>query len=441
MSRLRRRRGTAATVVAVVLATVLSTAAATARPTNHLTAARGPSVSLHAVDGGADYTRRFDRSLPASPSFFPIGVWLESVTDPSDVATDQAAGLNTYVQLTDDSDLSLLRGTGMHVISANPRAPVRSPVAGWFISDEADMNYGPGWSPVVGADNHQKCARGGKRCGYTFLRALRAQLPDDHRLRYANYGKGVTFWESDDEARVFVNRFQDIVSADNYWFTDPNICQASEGGTLLGDRELSPEKCRRAANYGATIDRVRSLVRPAGSKPVWALVELGHPFIEEHAPTIQPAEVRAAVWSSLIHGARGVMYFNHSFAGACPTYHALREPCYEDVRSMVTNINRQITELAPVLNAPTATGVTRTHGDVDVMTKWSGDTYYVFAGSTAAHEQRVTFDLACTGDAVATVLGEQRTVPVTGGRFTDTFADGNAVHLYRIDGDTTCVPD
>jgi hypothetical protein len=27
-----------------------------------------------------------------------------------------------------------------------------------------------------------------------------------------------------------------------------------------------------------------------------------------------------------------------------------------------------------------------------------------------------------------------------GNDFTDTFADGNAVHIYRIDADSSCVP-
>jgi hypothetical protein len=150
--------------------------------------------------------------------------------------------------------------------------------------------------------------------------------------------------------------------------------------------------------------------------------------------------VRAAVWSSLIHGARGVIYFNHSFGGQCQTQHALREPCYADVRAEVTSTNAQITALAPVLNAPTVVGATRTKGAVDTLTKWSGDHYYVFAGSRDPNGESVTFDLACTRDAVATVLGENRTVPITGGTFSDTFADGNAVHLYRIDGGSTCLP-
>ena len=48
------------------------------------------------------------------------------------------------------------------------------------------------------------------------------------------------------------------------------------------------------------------------------------------------------------------------------------------------------------------------------------------------------FSLPCIGNATATVLGESRTVALSSGSFTDSFADGNAVHIYRIDGGTTC---
>jgi hypothetical protein len=36
------------------------------------------------------------------------------------------------------------------------------------------------------------------------------------------------------------------------------------------------------------------------------------------------------------------------------------------------------------------------------------------------------------------VLDENRALPVAGGSFTDSFADGNAVHVYRLDGGATC---
>ncbi|MFP5019031.1 hypothetical protein ACKLTP_18990, partial [Paenarthrobacter ureafaciens] len=71
-----------------------------------------------------------------------------------------------------------------------------------------------------------------------------------------------------DQARSFVNDYQDVASADNYWFTDPNICAKSEGGALNGHlRDLTDEECRLAANYGWTVERVRELA--GKDSPVW----------------------------------------------------------------------------------------------------------------------------------------------------------------------------
>ena len=61
--------------------------------------------------------------------------------------------------------------------------------------------------------------------------------------------------------------------------------------------------------------------------PIWAYVELGHP-LGTNGGQITPDQAAAAVWSSLIHGARGIVYFNHSFGGSCQTQHILRDTCY-----------------------------------------------------------------------------------------------------------------
>lgn len=62
---------------------------------------------------------------------------------------------------------------------------------------------------------------------------------------------------------------------------------------------------------------------------------------------------------------------------------------------------------------------------------------YVFAGSAESPVEG-RFSLPCVGDAQAAVVGENRTIPVRGGSFSDHFADGNAIHIYRIDGGSTC---
>jgi hypothetical protein len=381
-------------------------------------------VVLEQVDGGPGWYGRFTDPLPSRPSFFPIAVWFESVVSAGDVRLDNAAGLNTYVVLTADSDMPLVRRSGMRaIVQSSERTRftgIGAETAGWELMDEIDMTDGPG-------------------AGDGRLRDILASLPADGRLRYNNFGKGVLFWQSDADARRFVNAYADLVSADAYWFTDDGICTASEGGRLVngGARDLSPAECHRAANYGATVTRMRSLVSPAGSRPVWAFVELGHPFTEPDWPTITPAQVRAAVWHSLIAGARGIIYFNHSFGGANETQHILRDPAYGAIRSAVSATNRQIAALAPVLNAPTLRSGWSQGAGTTAMVKWSGRHFYLFAGS-AGSRATGTFSIPCVGDATAAVLSEGRAIAVRDGIFADTFADGNAIHLYRIDGGSSC---
>ena len=72
------------------------------------------------------------------------------------------------------------------------------------------------------------------------------------------------------------------------------------------------------------------------------------------------------------------------------------------------------------------------------MAKWDGQNFYVFAGSSDNVASTGSFTIPCVGNASAIVLGENRTVPVTAGSFTENFADGNAIHIYRIDGGSRC---
>lgn len=403
-------------------------------------AARGGSgARLRDVDGGIGYYGKFLSPLPVDRSFFPVAVWFESVADASDTALDKATGINTYVELTDGSDLSLIRNAGMYAIASGGAGAGREYV-GHVLADEVDMWGGPGTGTWTGNDTGvgDSCDPPGSQCGYTAMATIAKRVSADGRLRYTNYGKGVTFWESDAEAARFVNQYQDLLSADNYWFTDTNICAAEEGGTFFGGRTLSSTECHLAANYGRTVDRVRSLVSPAGSRPVWAFVEVGHPGDDSSNLTIQPQQAVAAVWSSLIHGARGIIYFNHSFGGACPTQHVLREPCYASIRSAISAVDARIRTLAPVLNSPFADGVLTPSAGVDASIRWYDGHFYVLAGSNQATAQTATFSIPCAGDAVATVLDENRQVMVRNGSFSDRFADGNAVHLYRIDRGSSC---
>ena len=416
-------------VVAIPLAAMLTAALVAPAPR----AVRGSSQpdpgmsSLRQVDGGTRYYARFPHSLPSDATYFPIGVWFESVLSQADIDADREVGINLYVALTRDSDLQLIERSGMRVIAQQDEwadraeAPGAEAIAGWLLADEVDMQMSP------------------RRGFATMLSRREAVPPHDGRLRFANYGKGVTFWNTRADAARYVNEFQDVVSADNYWFTDSDVCGVSQGGALLRTgRPLTPSRCHLAANYGRTVDRLRDLVEPARSRPVWAFIEVGHPFSEPSWPSIEPAQVSAAVWSSIISGARGIVYFNHSFGGPAPTQHALREAAYADVRAELELTNARIERLAPVLNAPYVDRFASTSGAVDTMTKRSGGRFYVFAASRTPSAQRAALHVPCAGEQQVSVLDEDRTLPLSGGSFEDTFADGNAVHIYRIDSGSAC---
>ena len=388
-------------------------------------AAAGEVVRLRTVDGGAGYYGGFSNPLPASRAYFPIAVWSEYVYERSQVVQDRKVGLNTYVVLTSDSNLRVVRANGMRAfVQAEERGRFEpqpgAETAAWELSDEIDMRLSPAE-------------------GLAELRRIESTLPDDNRLRYNNFGKGVMFWESDDDARRYVNSV-DLPSTDVYWFTDPSVCDASEGGEMFtgGSRSLSDAECRRASNYGAVVARTRSLVSPAGSKPVWALIEVGHPFTEADAPTISGSQIRAAVWHSLIAGARGIIYFNHSFGGRCTSQHVLREACGAAVRPIVAATNARLRSLAPVLNAPTLTSGFGHSRSTRALAKFHAGHFYIIAGSAENARSTSTFAIPCVGNAVVTVLDERRKIRMTKGRFRDAFATGNAVHLYRIDGGSDC---
>jgi len=105
-----------------------------------------------------------------------------------------------------------------------------------------------------------------------------------------------------------------------------------------------------------------------------------------------PHEVRAEVWMSLIHGSRGLIYFVHQFKPKFIEAALLADP---EMLTAVTAINRQIKELAPVLNSPTvpeAVKVNSTNEAVPIatMVKRHAGTTYLFAVAMRNAETQAT---------------------------------------------------
>ena len=94
---------------------------------------------------------------------------------------------------------------------------------------------------------------------------------------------------------------------------------------------------------------------------------------------------------SLIHGSRGLIYFVHQFKPAFREAALLDD---DEMLSAVTRLNRQIRDLAPVLNSPAVSGAAKVESKdpsvpISVMVKHHEGNIYVFSvamrkGSTKA---------------------------------------------------------
>ncbi|MDR3659102.1 MAG: hypothetical protein P4L86_01575, partial [Mycobacterium sp.] len=401
-------------------------------------------VVLQSIDGGSSFyvSHGATKAAPLdNANFFPIGVWYPSLNSTSDVTTYQSLGINMLDRPDGNCHLSLLAGTGIYAIpqygecgGANG-AGIGNESVGLFTDDEVDMNYGPS-------------------TGFTYLNNLISGVPasvKSGRFFWSNYGKGVMIWETPSQAAQFVNDYQQTVSDDYYWFTDSNIngpwgsSPWDQCAQFYGlNRDCTTDEAERGSNYGSSIDAIRSLESPNGSEPIWAFIEDGYPFTGD-SEFITPAEMNWAMWSSIIHGARGIVYFNHSFSGPQQGDNNFENPYYTTtgITPQAEATDALIKSLAAVLNDDTAlhyvtaNPAPSTFGGIETMAKYHDGVFTIFADtrdSGGATAIPATFHVADAAARSVTVVNENRTIPVVNGTFTDTFATGSTVHIYQVNG-------
>lgn len=382
----------------------------------------GPSLPKVPWEGGPAYWRRFPVTDAAgwdSPSFFPISVFFGK---PDHAASLKAIGINTYMGAEHDgSPMSTMTDQGLFVlpqqgewrlaeVGANPRA------VGWFISDECEM----------GSDG---CGGGDEWYGLKIQRQYVAKVDSYHdgRFKHANFGNGIlrTYWSvntMDDHVGLM-----NTVSADKYTYTSPHNWEIVAQSPDWPDGAV----VSTAASYGWQVDQMKRFMSAGALKPIWAFVETARPFLgEPGARTITPNQLEGAVWSSIIHEARGVAFFQHNNNHACGTYSLVE--CGPALRNKVSAVTAKIRWLAPVIN--TQSYVWNFRSGTDTMLKFRNGSYYIFAGvKLGGTPGTKTFVLPPgTRGASVTVVGEGRTVPVVGGKFTDRFAYEYTHHVYRV---------
>ncbi len=161
-----------------------------------------------------------------------------------------------------------------------------------------------------------------------------------------------------------------------------------------------------------------------------------------------PNEIRCEVWYAIIHGAKAIGYFTHTWRpDDCQdkgTQYYKNYQVTPGQEAELIRTNGQITALTPVLSRPNLTNVTPMitsgAGRIDVMTKGYNNTLYIFAVNvlhvTDSNTQLVSCTvpgLGSTGQNVK-VYDESRTLTPVGDTFVDTFTEEEPVHIYTVDG-------
>jgi hypothetical protein len=371
----------------------------------------------------------WSRGIPTEPTFFPIAVWLQipmHAMELSNIGINIYIGNNAGTDTLMAADLTTLKGLGMYAIIGQDSVGLANiddtTIVGWWMTpdepDNAQAAAGGGYGPPV--------APATMVTQYNSYKAT-----DSTRPIYLGLGQGVAYANyegrgSNPPAESGYVPASDIIAFDIYPY---NNCSgdANEQVTCgqfwlnaLGVDDLHQWSNRNQAVW----TDFETTVINAGTTD---------------GPT--PAETISEVWLALIHSANGIIYFIDSWN---PSF---REDAIFESSAMVsavTGLNQQIKSLAPELNSASLPNLVKVASSnaaapVDIMVKANGSALYVFSALSRSGTTTATFAITgMTGNGVAGVVGESRTIDIVAGSFSDAFA-ANGVHIYRIDLSTvTC---
>jgi hypothetical protein len=410
------------------------------------------------------YWSKWSNGPSTSDTWFPIAAWqahidsnFNGIVSPySDLGAGMAdAGINvidgtwdwldtigaSYVNRAIALNMKIIAsGPNMAYLQANPTHA--SAIIGWQTGDEFDM-FRANESGPYGENSPTS----------VYNRYVAAKAQDPSRPQHINYGKpmgggyynanGGTDTATKDGDLKLYQQAADMTSVDYYWYTDP-------WENLMG-----------AYLYGYSVDMQRRYARMADTeKPVWMFIENSRPW-DITSIAITPFQMEAAIWSSIVHGARGIVYFTHDFGGGQQNISGeigVWATNYYDrttgdaIIAKMKLVNGRIKALAPVLNSAELgtidpesgrevadayiTVASSTSGvPIDVMVRQYNGQTYVFAQASGSDTNQAsgnttgTFTWLGGGSASVIVRDESRSVSKTNGVWTDTFTPYQ-LHIY-----------
>jgi len=351
---------------------------------------------------------------PPTPDFFPIAVWLQN---PSRAVEYRETGINIYVGLWNgptEEQLATLKKAGVKVIchlNEVARRHLDDPtIIGWMHGDEPDnaqsLGAGKGYGPPIPPSKIIE--------DYRKIKAI-----DSTRPILLNLGQGVAWddWIGRGVRRRHPEDYPeyvkgcDIASFDIYPVT-----------------HSSPEVAGKLWYVARGVERLRQWAAP---RPIWNCIECTRIQNPERKAT--PHQVRAEVWMSLVHGSRGLIYFVHEWK---PKFVEAGLLADSEMRNAVTQINRQILRLAPVLNSPDENAALKTSvrsgGRVAAMLKRHDGFWWIFAVEMEGIESEATFECSeLKNDVEAEIFESERKLPVKNGLIMEKFGPWD-VRIFKI---------
>jgi hypothetical protein len=411
-----------------------------------------------------------------SSSFFMIADWWPTNYSSSAWAT---LGWNTIDRENVQADLTNALAAGQFTIdssdSGSPNFTPNASTVGFNTYDEPNTwtQATSGMSGTANATQDGRFWYVNNTWSYMGFANVPSSVPGDNTI-------GTQHLEFEDTIATpnSNTRHIDLGSVDLYWFANSGADSPTIGGDVYGNGgPLSTAQTMCGCRYGDMMrpvygtsvgmqaNKYEGAWHTNNPVPMFSYVETADAFITGHLD-ITPPELNWAVWSSINHGARGIIYFDKATA-PCNTFDYATSSCGTTIQSgnsvsihtQLVTTDGMIQTFAPEINSPTALSYASvspaptTYGGIETRSVFDTNTsdcsgasscFYVFADTRDAEVANggptnisATFTLAGHYSGTIPALSQCGTgssssynVTDTSNQFTDTFANADCTIIY-----------
>lgn len=364
-----------------------------------------PSVDLHAISAqdGSQVDHVVITKAPAKPELgqFVIGVWSQPTYTFSEW---QDRGINTlmrYESLGGTVSVAqwsqAARAYGFDYIrtpSPNPADDINdSHLLAWMHNDEPDINR----TPVSELANN-----------YNYWKSV-----DPNRLVLTNWaGSEVVGWNTGTTEQEYLNMLQytDVGSSSVY---------PVSGWGQPEDLDIGGRAVERLEKWSQGQSQL-AILEVGDSNVTWLPSDVRGPTGDEF---------RFELWDAVMHGAKGILYFPQQFY---PNFSY--DVVSPDVDVEMHKQDARLADLGPALMAPTdpATfGIKLPNGLEGTWRLYNGKKYFFVLNTTTQTLSGQQMQLVNTSGSSAAVEGENRSVGISNGTITDSFAPYE-MHAYVV---------